>query len=79
MKPAEQDNKPGITFSQAAARRLEYGPNELPERKPPGLSVILQVEPVTLLQWAQLLMIALILIVVDELHKHALQGTQSQL
>jgi len=44
----------------------------------PGLSVILQVEPVTLLQWVQLLMIALILIVVDELHKDALQGTQSQ-
>ena len=50
MKPAEQGNKPGITFSQAAARRLEYGPNERPERKPPGLSAILQVEPVTLLQ-----------------------------
>lgn len=44
----------------------------------PGLSAILQVEPVTLLQWAQLLMIALILIIVDELHKrwhqHAIQG-----
>ena len=37
MKPAEQDNKPGITSSQAATRLLEYGPNELPERKPPGL------------------------------------------
>ena len=37
MKPAEQDNKPGITFSQTAARLLQYGPNELPERKPPGL------------------------------------------
>jgi len=37
MKPAEQDNKPGIIFSQAAGRLLEYGPNELPERKPPGL------------------------------------------
>jgi len=35
----------------------------------PGLSAILQVEPVTLLQWAQLLMIALVLIAVDELHK----------
>lgn len=49
----------------------------------PGLSAILQVEPVTLWQWAQLLMIALVLIVVDELHKrwhqHALQGTQGQL
>ena len=37
MKPAEQDNKPGITSSQAVTRLLEYGPNELPERKPPGL------------------------------------------
>jgi Ca2+-transporting ATPase len=35
----------------------------------PGLSAILQIEPVTLLQWSQLLMIALFLIVVDELHK----------
>ena len=35
----------------------------------PGLRTILQVEPVTLLQWSQLLMIALVLIVVDELHK----------
>lgn len=35
----------------------------------PGLREILQVEPVTLLQWAQLLLIALLLIVVDELHK----------
>ena len=47
----------------------------------PGLSAILQVEPVTLLQWAQLLMIALVLIVVDELHKRwhqrAIPGNQS--
>ena len=35
----------------------------------PGLRAILQVEPVTLLQWSQLLIIALVLIVVDELHK----------
>jgi len=46
----------------------------------PGLSTILQVEPVTLLQWAQLLMIALVLIVVDELHKRwyksAIPGNQ---
>ena len=35
----------------------------------PGLRTILQVEPVTLLQWSQLLIIALVLIVVDELHK----------
>jgi magnesium-transporting ATPase (P-type) len=35
----------------------------------PGLRAILQVEPVNLLQWSQLLIIALVLIVVDELHK----------
>ena len=49
----------------------------------PGLNTILQVEPVTLLQWSQLLMIALLLIVVDELHKHwrqrATQRSQGQL
>jgi len=37
MKPDEKDNRQGISSSQAAARLLEYGPNELPERKPPGL------------------------------------------
>jgi len=46
----------------------------------PGLRTILQVEPVTLLQWSQLLMIALFLIVVDELHKRwhqpAIPGNQ---
>jgi magnesium-transporting ATPase (P-type) len=46
----------------------------------PGLSAILQVEPVTLLQWSQLLMIALVLIIVDELHKRwhqrPIQGNQ---
>jgi magnesium-transporting ATPase (P-type) len=35
----------------------------------PGLRDILQVAPVTLHQWMQLLMIALVLIVVDETHK----------
>jgi magnesium-transporting ATPase (P-type) len=35
----------------------------------PGLRDVLQVEPVRLQQWTQLLMIALVLIVVDELHK----------
>lgn len=35
----------------------------------PGLREILQVEPVALAQWSQLLMVALVLIVVDELHK----------
>ncbi len=35
----------------------------------PGLRDVLQVEPVTLQQWTQLLMIALTLIIVDELHK----------
>jgi calcium-translocating P-type ATPase len=35
----------------------------------PGLRDVLQVEPVTLQQWVQLLMIALTLIIVDELHK----------
>jgi Ca2+-transporting ATPase len=35
----------------------------------PGLRDVLQVEPVTLQQWTPLLMIALTLIIVDELHK----------
>ncbi|NOR39940.1 MAG: haloacid dehalogenase, partial [Gammaproteobacteria bacterium] len=35
----------------------------------PGLRDVLQVAPVSLQQWTQLLMIALVLIVVDELHK----------
>lgn len=35
----------------------------------PGLRDVLQVEPVTLQQWTQLLMIALTLIILDELHK----------
>lgn len=35
----------------------------------PGLSSVLMVEPVTLALWSQLLMVALFLIVVDELHK----------
>ena len=35
----------------------------------PGLRDVLQVAPVTLVQWSQLLLIALVLIVVDELHK----------
>jgi len=35
----------------------------------PGLRDILQIEPVTLHQWGQLLLVALTLIVVDELHK----------
>jgi magnesium-transporting ATPase (P-type) len=36
----------------------------------PGLKDVLQVEPVSLLQWATLLCIALVLIVVSEAHKH---------
>jgi len=36
----------------------------------PGLSDVLQMEPVTFQQWSVLLSIALILIVVDEAHKH---------
>lgn len=36
----------------------------------PGLKTILQVEPVTLLQWSSLLPIALLLIVINELHKY---------
>ena len=37
MTEDEQDNQQGITFGEAAVRLLESGPNELPERKPPGL------------------------------------------
>jgi len=36
----------------------------------PGLRDVLQVEAVTLQQWVQLLMFALTLIVVDEVHKY---------
>jgi len=35
----------------------------------PGLSDVLQMQPVTLQQWSILLCIALVLIVVDEAHK----------
>jgi len=35
----------------------------------PGLRSVLQIAPVTLLQWSQLLLVALTLVVVDELHK----------
>ena len=44
----------------------------------PGLRDVLQVAPVTLVQWSQLLMIALTLIVVDELHKYWHAHTASQ-
>lgn len=45
----------------------------------PGLRSVLQIAPVTLLQWSQLLMVALTLVVVDELHKlwHARQAGMS--
>ncbi|MDX2457362.1 MAG: cation-transporting P-type ATPase [Gammaproteobacteria bacterium] len=33
----EHGKQQGITSSQAAARLLEYGPNAMPEHKPPGL------------------------------------------
>jgi Ca2+-transporting ATPase len=36
----DRDSRQGITSGEAAARLLEYGPNELPERKPPGLLLI---------------------------------------
>ena len=36
----------------------------------PGLNKILQIEPVSISLWTQLLLIALILIVVDETHKY---------
>lgn len=36
----------------------------------PGLSSVLGIQPVTLVLWAQLLSVALILILVDELHKY---------
>ena len=37
MTEDEQGHQQGITSGDAAARLLESGPNELPERKPPGL------------------------------------------
>ena len=37
MRPDVKDYRQGITSREAATRLLAYGPNELPERKPPGL------------------------------------------
>ena len=41
MRPDVKDYRQGMTSREAAARLLAYGPNELPERKPPGLLGIL--------------------------------------
>ena len=44
----------------------------------PGLRELLELSPVSLQQWSGLLVVALMLIVVDELHKHLLHKRRSQ-
>jgi len=55
---------PFLIFGMLGAQAIHIGALYMP-----GLRDVLQVEPVSLHQWTQLLTIALVLIVVDELHK----------
>lgn len=55
---------PLLLFGMLTAQALHIAAMHMP-----GLSTILKLEPVTLALWGQLLLIALVLIVVDELHK----------
>lgn len=59
---------PLLLFGMLAAQAIHIAAMHMP-----GLSSVLMVEPVSLELWGQLLMIALILIVVGELHKHWLK------
>jgi calcium-translocating P-type ATPase len=67
---------PFLLFGMLGAQAIHIG-----AMYTPGLREVLQIEPVTLQQWSQLLMIALVLIMVDELHKlwhtRTIQGNQS--
>ncbi len=56
---------PLLLFSMLAAQSIHIA-----SMYTPGLKTFLQVEPVTLQQWFTLLLLALILIVVDETHKY---------
>ena len=68
MEHAAAESRPGTTSSEAAARLLEHGPNALPERTPPGLLRIFLSQFKS--PFIYVLMVALILIVVDELHNY---------
>ena len=57
-------SNPFLIFGMLGAQAIHIG-----AMYTPGLSDVLQIEPVTLTQWVQLLPIALSLIIVDELHK----------
>lgn len=56
----------GLTREEALQRLEQFGPNELPQK---AQQTLLAIEPVSFSTWGTLLGIALILIVVDELHK----------
>jgi len=62
-------SNPLLIFGMLAAQGIHIAALYMP-----GLSSVLQVEPVTLQQWSSLLCIALILIVVDEWHKASLRN-----
>jgi len=55
---------PFLIFGMLGAQAIHIG-----AMYTPGLREVLQVQPVSIMQWSQLLSIALCLIVVDELHK----------
>ena len=55
---------PFLIFGMLGAQAIHIG-----AMYTPGLREILQVQPVSIVQWSQLLSIALCLIIVDELHK----------
>lgn len=58
-------SNPFLVFGMLAAQGIHIAAMYLP-----GLSSILGLEPVTLALWAQLLSVALLLVIVDELHKY---------
>ncbi|MDH5423927.1 MAG: HAD-IC family P-type ATPase [Gammaproteobacteria bacterium] len=58
-------SNPLLLFGMLSAQAIHIAAMHIP-----GLSTILMLEPVTLEIWGQLLLIALVLLVVDELHKY---------
>jgi hypothetical protein len=63
------DLSTGLSQQQADELFLKYGPNQLPEAKLPGLSTVLELSPIRLHEWLILLGIALLLLLIEELHK----------
>lgn len=55
---------PLLLFGMLAAQSIHIAAMHIP-----GLNAVLMIEPVSLVLWGQLLLVALLLIVVDELHK----------